>query len=163
MPWQMTVLEGGRSNSAVGEHVQRVEPAAGLVDVLDDEVGRVVLVEPLLVLERVVHLGERHRARLEPAVEHLGNAPHHRLAGGIVGVRARQFVDVGAVQVVGPDAEVGLEFVEAAVDVDARIVGVVARQTGIGEPQKRLRLIDQSRAPSSHLPKRPSLTCPGPS
>jgi hypothetical protein len=29
--------------------------------------------------------------------------------------------------------------------------------TGIGEPQNRLRLIDQSRAFSSHLPKLPSL------
>src|SRR5690606_12025277 len=33
--------------------------------------------------------------------------------------------------------------------------------TGIGEPQNRLRLIDQSRAPASHLPNEPSLTCPG--
>ena len=34
----------------------------------------------VLVLERVVHLGERHRARLEPAVEHVLDPPHHRLA-----------------------------------------------------------------------------------
>ena len=34
-------------------------------------------------------------------------------------------------------------------------------QTGIGDPQKRLRLIDQSRAFSSHLPKLPSLTWAG--
>jgi len=33
--------------------------------------------------------------------------------------------------------------------------------TGIGEPQKRLRLIAQSRAFSSHLPNEPSLTCSG--
>ena len=33
--------------------------------------------------------------------------------------------------------------------------------TGMGEPQKRLRLIDQSRAPASQLPKAPSRTCPG--
>ena len=33
--------------------------------------------------------------------------------------------------------------------------------TGIGVPQKRLRLIDQSRAPSSQRPKRPSRTWPG--
>src|SRR5918994_3072508 len=33
--------------------------------------------------------------------------------------------------------------------------------TGIGDPQKRLRLIDQSRALASHLPKLPSLTCSG--
>jgi len=31
----------------------------------------------------------------------------------------------------------------------------------MGEPQKRLRLIDQSRAPSSHLPNSPSRTCAG--
>jgi hypothetical protein len=35
------------------------------------------------------------------------------------------------------------------------------RHTGIGEPQKRLREIDQSRAPSSHLPNWPSRTCEG--
>src|SRR4051794_14845316 len=33
--------------------------------------------------------------------------------------------------------------------------------TGIGEPQNRVRLIDQSRAPASHLPNWPSLTCSG--
>ena len=35
------------------------------------------------------------------------------------------------------------------------------RQTGIGEPQKRLRLIAQSRAFSSHFPKLPFLMCSG--
>ena len=39
--------------------------------------------------------------------------------------------------------------------------GSSERHTGIGEPQNRLRLIDQSRAPASHLPKEPSLTCAG--
>src|SRR3954451_15531301 len=34
-------------------------------------------------------------------------------------------------------------------------------QIGIGLPQNRLRLIDQSRAPASHLPNWPSLTCSG--
>ena len=33
--------------------------------------------------------------------------------------------------------------------------------TGIGAPQKRVREIDHSRAPSNHLPKRPSLMCSG--
>ena len=33
--------------------------------------------------------------------------------------------------------------------------------TGIGDPQKRLRESDQSRAPASQLPKMPSLTCSG--
>src|SRR3989338_1218133 len=34
-------------------------------------------------------------------------------------------------------------------------------QTGKGVPQNRLREIAQSRAPSCHLPKRPSLICSG--
>ena len=34
-------------------------------------------------------------------------------------------------------------------------------QTGIGEPQNRFRLIDQSLALASHLPNWPSLTWPG--
>src|SRR3989344_4626059 len=33
--------------------------------------------------------------------------------------------------------------------------------TGMTLAQKRCRLIDQSRAPSSHLPQRPSLICSG--
>ena len=33
--------------------------------------------------------------------------------------------------------------------------------TGIGDPQNRLREIDQSRAPSSHLPNWPSRMCAG--
>src|SRR4030095_9186250 len=33
--------------------------------------------------------------------------------------------------------------------------------TGIGEPQNRFRLIDQSRALASHLPNEPSRTCAG--
>jgi hypothetical protein len=35
------------------------------------------------------------------------------------------------------------------------------RQIGSGLPQYRLRLIAQSRAPSSHLPNLPSLMCSG--
>ena len=38
-----------------------VEPASGLVEALVDEVGREVLLEPFLVLKRIVHLGIGHR------------------------------------------------------------------------------------------------------
>ncbi len=31
----------------------------------------------------------------------------------------------------------------------------------MGEPQNRFRLIDQSRAPASHLPNWPAFTCSG--
>ena len=40
-------------------------------------------------------------------------------------------------------------------------VGSSLFHTGIGEPQKRLRLMLQSRALASHLPKLPSLMCSG--
>src|SRR5215470_5457311 len=39
--------------------------------------------------------------------------------------------------------------------------GSSLRQTGMGEPQNRFLLIDQSRAFSSHLPNWPCLTCSG--
>ena len=87
--------------------------------------GIVRLVEPVGVLERVVHLGVRHRPRVEPDVEHVGDAPHRRLPGRVVGIGPGQLVDVGPVQVVRPHPEVALEFVEAAVDVDPRVGRVV--------------------------------------
>ena len=43
MPWLMQFSNAGRSKIAVGQDVQRVEPAAGLADVLDDEVAREVV------------------------------------------------------------------------------------------------------------------------
>ena len=119
-------LEGGPVEQGGGQHVQRVEPAARLGDVLHDEVARVVVLEPVGVLERVVHLGEGHRARLEPAVEHLRHAPHRRLAGGVVGVGPHEVVDGGTVEIGDGHPEVTLELGQAAVDVDARVVRVVA-------------------------------------
>ena len=117
-----------------GEHVQRVEPAAGLADVLADEIRREVLLEPLRVLERVVQLREGHRAGLEPAVEDVFDAPHRRAARRVVGVRPGEGVDPRAVEVVGADAEIGGQLVEAPVDVDAGVVRVVALPDRDGRP-----------------------------
>ncbi len=108
-----------------GQHVHGVEPAPRLPDVLHDEVARVVVLEPVLVLERVVHLRERHRAGLEPAVQHLGDAPHRRLPGRVVRVRPGQLVDVGPVQVGDLDAEVTGQLLVGPVDVHPRILRVV--------------------------------------
>jgi len=121
-----TALEGGAVEERRREDRHHIEPAPGLGLVLGDEVRWKVLVEPLLVLEGVVDLGEGHGARFEPAVENVAHSPHGRLAAGVVGVGARQLVDEGSVEIVGPHAEVALELVEAAVDVDARVVGIVA-------------------------------------
>ncbi len=70
--------KGGPVEQGGGQHVQRVEPAPGLADVLDDEVAGEMGFEPLRVLERVVHLGEGHRPRFEPAVEDVGHPAHGR-------------------------------------------------------------------------------------
>ena len=70
------VLERWAVEQSRREHVQRIKPATGLADVLDDEVGRAVAVEPVMIFERVVHLGERHRAGVEPDIEHVFDAAH---------------------------------------------------------------------------------------
>ena len=75
---------------------QRVEPAARLVDRLADVVRGEARLELLLVLERRVVLGERHRARVEPHVDDLGHAAH--LAAALL-ARVREVVDVRAVRV----------------------------------------------------------------
>ena len=74
------VLEGRLAEQGRRQDEQRVEPAARLVDALGDEVGRKVVLELAPLLERVVHLSVGHGARLEPAVEDLGDAPQRRLA-----------------------------------------------------------------------------------
>ena len=122
MPWLTQVRNAGRSNSAVASTCKRVEPAPRLGHVLDDEVARVVALEPLGVLERIVDLRERHRSRFEPAVEHLGDAAHHRPAGRIIGIRTHEVVDLRPMQVVDLDAEIALEVGDRSVDIDARVV-----------------------------------------
>jgi hypothetical protein len=71
-----SVTVGGAVEQAGRDGEQRVEPPAGLVQALADEVGRKVPAELGVVLERPVPLGREHRARIEPRVDHLGHAPH---------------------------------------------------------------------------------------
>ena len=71
------------------QNMQRVKPAPGLSDVLDDEVagimavdllarvGGIDTVEPLFILERVMHLGIGHGTGVEPHVEDVFD-PSHR-------------------------------------------------------------------------------------
>ena len=58
------------------ERVQRVEPAACLVNGLADEVCGELVFEHVLVLKRVVPLCVRHRARIKPGVEHFWQSLH---------------------------------------------------------------------------------------
>ena len=108
-----------------GQDVHGVEPAAGLPDVLHDEVAREVVLEPVGVLERVVGLGVRHRAGVEPDVQDLAHPAHGRAARRVVGVGSGQLVDERPVQVGHLDPEVGLELRDRAVHVDPRVGGVV--------------------------------------
>ena len=59
---------------------QRVEPAAGLIHGLGDEVGGELLFKQLLVFKGIVVLGKGHRAGVKPAVDDLGHALHHAAA-----------------------------------------------------------------------------------
>ena len=81
------------------QHVHRVEPAPSLANVFNDEVRGVVGVEPFLMLHRVMHLGIGHRTGVEPYIQDVFNAAHHRCTGWVIGVWSDQFVDPGAVQV----------------------------------------------------------------
>jgi len=90
------ILEARAVEQQRAHRVQRVEPAAGLVDGFTDEIGRELLVEQVAVLERVVPLRHRHRPGIEPGVGHLGDAAH-----GAAALRTRpgQGVHRGPVQV----------------------------------------------------------------
>ena len=108
-----------------GQRVHHIEPATRLTGVLHDEVRRRVGFKPLFILEGVVLLRERHRAGLEPAVQYVRHATHHRLAGWIVRVRAHQLIDVRAVQGLRADAEVTLQLIQGAVDIHAWVIVII--------------------------------------
>ena len=105
--------------------MKRIEPAAGLANVLNDVIAGAVGFEPLAVLERVVSLSKWHRTRFKPAVEHLWHATHGRAPGWVIWVWAGQLVNGRAVKVVDSNAEIGLKLVERTVDVETRVVRVV--------------------------------------
>ncbi len=144
MPWLMQFSNAGRSKIAGGQDVQRVEPAAGLADVLDDEVRREVVQEPVLVLERARAPGRTtsspsrttRRARRRRGASStcpVGSSGFGRVSSSTYGP-----VQVGvAVAVPRQPAEVALELLERAVDVDPRVrrvVGLPHRHRRAPEP-----------------------------
>ena len=139
-----------------GQHVQRVEPAAGLADVLDDEVARVVVLEPLLRSRTGSAPGRTASSRTRTS----SRAPRARAASstarsGRPGWAGRARRPSGRCRSVGPHAEVRARARRGCRRRRrAGSAGSSLFHTGIGEPQNRLRLIDQSRALASHLPKR---------
>jgi len=79
-----------------------------------------------------MHLRERHRPRLEPTVQNFRDPAHHGFAGWVVRVRPDELVDIGTVQVGRPNAEIGFDLIEAAVHIEARVLGIVAAPYGDG-------------------------------
>ena len=96
------VFEAGTVKHQGRDGVQRIEPAAGLIHRLADEIRRELLLEQLLVFEGIVVLGKGHRAGIEPAVNHLGDAVHLPAAlgaadGDSIDKRTMQLNVLGAV------------------------------------------------------------------
>ncbi len=114
-------VRGLAEDERVDSH-ERVEPAAGLVDRLADEVGRELLGEGALVPVRVAEGGEGHRARVVPAVDDLGHAPGLQAA---LGARNGDVVDVRAVGVGLGDIEPS-ELAELGQRAHGRVVAIGA-------------------------------------
>ena len=109
----MQFRNGALSNSAVDKHHEGVEPAARLADILDDEVAREMAARtspcsrmdngPARTASSPIRTSSRARPR---------HAPHDGLARRVVRVGPCQLVDIGAMQVLRPDAEIALDLVE---------------------------------------------------
>ena len=76
--------------------MQGIEPAARLVDGLADVIGRELGFELLLILERIVPLRHRHRARVKPDVDQVRHARH--LAAAVWAV-PMDLIHIRAVQI----------------------------------------------------------------
>ena len=74
------VLERVLAEETAGEHVQVVEPRTRLVEAFSDELCREDRIELLFVVERIMRRAVRHRARVEPGIEDVGNTAHRATA-----------------------------------------------------------------------------------
>ena len=155
---------------------QRIEPAAGLVDGLADEVSGEVLLKDILVLKGVVPLGKGHRARVKPAVDDLGGAAHLLAAlragndhlvnegavkldvfGAVLGDRAQLLARADRMQVTafaGPDVEGRAPVAVTRKTPVLHVLQPVAETTladVLGDPVDRLIVADQILAHLAHL------------
>ena len=143
---------------------QRVEPAARLVDRLADVVRGERRAEQLLVLERRVALRERHRAGVEPDVDHLGHAAHLAVAlrarpGVLVDERAVRVgqLAAGALLDLGDRSEALGVAVLAAPDGQRRAPVALARDRPVDvvlQPLAEAAVLDVRRVPLDRLVRR---------
>jgi len=102
--------------------MQGVEPSAGLVDALGDEVGREgpgftgLWTDHVTVLEGVMPLGIGHGAAVEPDVDEVRDPAH----GAALGAHQHDLVHKGLVQVLYPVMQ------EVAVDIPTQHFGRTA-------------------------------------
>ena len=116
--------------------MQSVEPTAGLTNILNDEVRRIVVLEPVLILEGIVNLRIRHRPGVKPYVQHVFDATHRRLTRWIIRVWTRQLINIGTVQIWLPllvqrqATKVSFEFFKRSVNINTRIIWIVRNPNG---------------------------------
>ena len=137
------VFIGGLVEQQRGDGQQRIEPAAGLVHRLGDEVGGELLFKQVFVFKGIVVLREGHGAGIEPAVDDLRHALH-----GLAALRAADGhrVDVGAVQLDILRAVVGhlLQLGDAA-------HAVAAAALALPDVQRRAPVAVAGQAPVLHV------------
>ncbi len=78
-----------------GFRQQGIEPSAGLVHRLGDELRRELTLEQFFIFKRIMVLGKRHGSGIKPAVDHLRHPPHGPLTfrtgtGNLINVRTVQ-------------------------------------------------------------------------
>ena len=65
------VFVGRLIENQSGNGMHGIEPASGLINTLGNEVGRKGLIKQITMFKRVVQLGKRHRATVEPNINQL--------------------------------------------------------------------------------------------
>ena len=116
--------------------MQSVEPTAGLTNILNYEIRRIMVLEPVLILEGIVNLRIRHRSGVKPYVQHVFDTTHRRLTRWIIRVWTRQLINIGTVQIWLPllvqrqATEVSLEFFERSVNINTGIIWIVRNPNG---------------------------------
>ena len=78
--------------------MQRIEPAARLIDSFTDVIRRELRFEFLLVLKRIVPLRHGHRTRVKPDIDEIGYT-RHALRAAAFGAIPMDLIDIRAMKI----------------------------------------------------------------